>query len=272
MTFASLRRPLLALATLTFVFTLGACSKKDDPVAGLSQDEADELIQIAASMAAADSGGWMTEILATYDATPRFFSSGAAWRVAAGDTTFPRGHTNWSLNMTYYSPDLEPSEIFTDSTEYIEYLSLGSGRIPIVPFGPSSGFAHYGHASDTVFVDGVGSDTLTFKGHAAVDSAMIQVNSSSGSKFYYVDNVLDYDVTFLPGSLFPTEGFAEITAFVEVLNSFNRNDRDGYFDVAITITFDGTQTPIAAITLSADAVTTVYQYRLDLRSGALARI
>ncbi len=266
------RRVLLSLAALALILAAQACSKKPDPVSGLLPAEADQLMQLTASMAAADSGGWMAEILASWNATPTvagrspFFS-------ATGDSSFTRGSVNWSFNFTYFDTTEAPSEVFTDATEYLELLTTAVGRIPIAPFGGATGTGFYGHVSDTILVTGFADDTLySYRGIATTDSALVTVSASDGAHFYFVDNVVAYDANFLPGAAFPSSGEVEITAFVEVLNTFNHNDRSGYFDVTILISFDGTQTPTATITLSADAVTTVYRYRIDLRTGAMVRV
>jgi len=58
--------PFLLLAALT-IFVAGCGGKKGSDEVGLTQAEANDLVQSLASMAAADSGGWFVVIQSTVD-------------------------------------------------------------------------------------------------------------------------------------------------------------------------------------------------------------
>jgi hypothetical protein len=62
-----------------------------------------------------------------------------------------------------------------------------------------------------------------------------------------------------------------VDSFVDVLNSASRADLNKILDVIMTVTFDGTQTPIAAITANTDPGTAVFYYHLNLTTGQIVR-
>lgn len=267
--FASL--PLLAVLVL---FT-GACSKSKskEPPATLTQAEADDIVLMFTSMAATDSGGWLTAAQVTFDATPR--SAPNLARIGhpyalSGDTLFQRGHMNWSLDYTYYDADSMPPLQTWDSTVVsLGCVVQGNGRIPLA--GGAGAGNNYIHVSD-LSASGL-RDTITFGGFARVDSAFITINSTGGPRYYFLDNVIDYtyEMARTASSPFQFTGEATVDGFVDPLRSPVRTDRLARLDVVMVITFDGTQTPLATIAPNVPDPTVMYRYRVNLKTGAIVR-
>jgi hypothetical protein len=100
------------------------------------------------------------------------------------------------------------------------------------------------------------------------------ITSSGGNRYYVLDNVVTYDID-LPKRLAATphagHGEGRINCFGSVLANANPTSRTKLLDAVMVITFDGTDTPVATITADTSTPTTVYRYRINLKTGAVTR-
>lgn len=249
--------------------TLGACSKDKKPPTdtGLTQAQADDFAQILAALAMPDSGGWACEAFPAQ----RHLS----YAYATQDTSFTRQSVLWSLDYSYLTPTGIRNATLTDTTVRIECLSRGFGGRRIPDFLGTTGVATYGHISDTLHVEGIAptDSALIFTGFSTVDSGFVALSNTASTRFYLIDNVIEYDITVSknPLILYPISGEARVDAFIDVLRSTSRTDRSGLLDATMLITFDGTQTPLATMQANTDQATSVYRYRVDLRTGKIVR-
>ena len=260
------RRSALFLCLAALALTASACSKdKRKTDTGLTQQQADDLAQTLVAMAARDSGGWISESLPA--ATSPYG--------ATQDTTFGAHTMSWTLDYTFYDA-AGASHARLDSTiVHATCSSRGFGRIGLTPFLGSTGQGTYGHLGDTLSVDGLArSDTaLTFSGFSQVDSGLISVSAGASTRYYLLDDVVEYSLTMSknPLLLYPTSGDARVDAFVDVLGSSSRTNRIDQFDAVMIVTFDGSPTPLATIAENVASPPQIYRYRVNLSTGAVAR-
>lgn len=259
--------PLLALLTLF----LGGCGGSSDKPSGpeLPQQVADDVAASFAALAASDSGGWYSAVEVAFATTPRLtpqFVRAHGPSILSGDTTFVRGSMNWGLNYTYYDAADAPHATFDSTTVRVTAQCTGTGRIPLAG---GAGFSqHYVHV-DTLTMDNLPSQSIEFGGFSNVDTAFIQIGAAP--RLYFTDNLVEYSFILRRdiGSAFPDSGQAEIDGFVDVLDSPERADRSDRFDIAMVITFDGTQTPLAEVKLNIEQPKSIYRYRINLKTGAV---
>jgi hypothetical protein len=269
-------RSVAVVALMATVAVLAGCSKRDvvpeDPA--LTQTEADDLMQAISAEAATDSGGWLIEVTSTLKGTPLSVSStGAVMR----DTVVTVGNMTWNFSYTYFSTGGGSSGTWSPTAIRVEGITDGLGRIPLQVFAGATGSATpFHHNSDSFTLEGLAAtDTMyIFSELAVVDSALFTINAPSGKRYYLLDNVVNYDVNLpkrLAGNPYAGTGEARINSFAAVLQNTNPASRTKILDAIMVITFDGTQTPLATITANSDPATTVFRYRVNLKTGAVTR-
>jgi hypothetical protein len=284
------RRCTLFLVLAALVLAVGGCSKdKKTTEAGLTQAQADDLMQGLAAMAAIDRGGWMVSIESSLESHPRSNLSASPGpqprSVLARDTSFTVGTDPaimaWHFSYTYYDTTTPPAPIsaWDGSIRYYEAACRATGSLTVPDFLGSVGSGDYGHV-DTLLVDGfrdATSSTLSFNGSSAVDSAFITITSGNLARYYYFDNIVDLAVE-MPKNLtlpalpdYPLSGELRVDTFVDVLGSALRTDHRAYLDANMTIAFDGTETPRASITANTENATEVFHYTLNLKTGQITR-
>jgi hypothetical protein len=287
------RRCMLLIVLAALSLSLAGCgsSGKKKTEVGLTQAQADDLVQTLGSMAAIDNGGWLVAIQNTVIALPTDnritpapstasvpeFLSG----VLSSDSTFDRGPIaapmHWAVTYTFFDT-LSPSQPHTTwdgSIRFLDCATRAVGSLTLHDFQGSTGSGQYG-LSDTMAVDGYKdtTSTLHFEGQSAVDSALVTIVTGVTPRWYYFDNLVDFSVAVAKAgtSGYPKSGTVQVDAFVDVLRSATYADRSGtILDAILTITFDGTQTPLASITANTESPTEAFRYRVNLQTGEVVR-
>jgi hypothetical protein len=280
---ASARLLTLCACLLAFGALLG-CSKKNNTTqeAGLTQIEANDLMQTLMAEAATDSGGWMVEVSSTLLNVAPSIGVSTVGATTTRDTMFtsPNGSVAWTFHYTYYGAGGLPSDSASIGTTRAEASTEARGGFTLLPYAGQTGHGTYHRQTDDFSVDGIASpDTaLLFHNSAFVDSGLFVVTSATESRFYLLDNIVTYDLTLSKSKLsappvaadaFKAVGQVQINAFVSVLRTFAPGPSVKLLDTVMAITFDGTTTPLATITADTDPATTVYRYRVNLKTGAI---
>ena len=251
------------------------CSKKDvvedDP--GLTQTEADDLVQQVAAEAAVDSGGWFLEVTSTLAGTP--LSVSATSRVLR-DTIVTRHDMTWHFNYTYYNQVSHPDTAWGDTAVRVEAITDGRGTLGLATFAGTTGHGTFRHRSESFTMEGLTAvdSVFNFTCLAIVDSGLFTIQSPGGTRYYLLDNIVTYELDLpkrLADSPFSVVGEARVNVFASVLQTISPSSRLKLLDAVMVITFDGTDTPLATITADTDPATAVYRYRINLRTGAITR-
>ena len=274
----------LLAALAVIVLSCNSCGKKDDNKdSGIPQNDADAIAQMLAAMTGANNGGWFTEVQSTWDAhpwppAPAPLARGARTEHAGGllgrDTSFTRGSMSWNLVYTYFDDANTPSPVYNSTTTArIQMLSTALGTVPAPAFNGYSGTAHYGHVNDTLTVTDLGALRVDFLGFDKLDTAFVTLTGSAGTRYFYVDEntTLEYELLMRKGGTpYPDSGSCEIDAFITELNSPGRNDHKGSIGISMVVVFDGTQAPHMYLSENVPDPTKVFDYRLNLLTGAVA--
>jgi hypothetical protein len=192
---------------------------------------------------------------------------------------------SWRIQYAYYDSSGAAHDVWDTSAVRVEGLAFAKGSVAIPGFGGSTGQSGYGRDSASISVEGLSavSDTaITLSGFTRYDTTLTTLQGGS-NRYYFLDNVVSYGdpepVTVLrgPGApAFPVSGDARIDLFVSVLNGPQHRSFDDVkseFDAVMVITFERAQNqkPVATITANTESPTTVYRYRIDLKTGAIER-
>ena len=266
------------LAVLPFlavlVLSLASCGGDTPPdqAEGLDLDDATLAAQLFTAMAATDSGGWLTEVYGAFNGTPRYAAalarSGRA-SILSRDTSFTRGFMNWTQQFTYYDSSGAAFNAWDSTIVRVRAHNSASGRIPLPGGGGAS--QNYVHV-DTLDMDQLREDFIGIGGFTVVDSAFFTVGTTPD--YNLMDNVEDYALAIRknPASAYPDSGEAQIDGFIQELNTPVRTDRARRLDVVMTISFDGTQTPLATVTENVPEPQQTYRFRVNLRTGAVTHV
>lgn len=284
----------LCMAAMIAVFAAG-CGGKDGPtqpiIPELTQSEADDLVQQFAMMMASDHGGWMTDLLSTRDALPaggppvgpakslsrRLLlmpaSAGRGFETNR-DTSFAVGWMNYNINYLY-TDTLSQDSIgtYNPAVVSVDAISLASGAIMVPGFD-----AFFRHIGDPITVTGLEADTTTLHFSAinedSIFAAFLPVFRTSDTVYTATVSFLDYEIDMVrdpAGNPYPIAGEIIADIFSEILRTPNPNDLVNIIDGIITMTFDGTQTPLLDITNQIDNAAPPYRYRINLTTGAITR-
>jgi hypothetical protein len=287
-------RPLRRLAVLFLTAALaliaaGGCSNKRDPEPEqpLTQTEADDLVQAVGAMVATDLGGWLVEVQSTAQSIPvgsptTLEGSRGPFRIMR-DTTFVRGAMNWRIHLTYQNGpnDADTIPSWDPTVTVADGFAQGKGAIVSPAFGARVATIGYGRDSSSFLAQdlGITADTaIVFDGFCRYDTALVSIQDGAVARHYYLDSVVDYtnlEIRRQPGSPeFPVHGEVRIDIVSELLFTpvhLAGEDRQKIFDAVMVITFETAQpqTPVVTITAGTETPTTVFRYRLDLRTGAI---
>ena len=277
-------RSLTVIVLLAVLAALAGCSKKDktEEEPGLTQVEADDLVQVIAAEAATDSGGWLLEVTNTLGnrsiSGPGLAVSAMA-APATSDTTFPLGSVTWTFNYTYFNRMGQASDDWSPSAVTVDAITRATGWFTVPNFQGNTGRGTYERKTDLFSMEGLGDTVLTFTNLAVVDSGLFTIQTVNGPRYYLFDNVVGYDLrlpkrllTNSPDDPYKATGEAIIDAFVGVLRNASLASREKSLDARMVITFDGiSDTPLATITANTERATALYRYRINLKTGAIQR-
>jgi hypothetical protein len=191
------------------------------------------------------------------------------------DTSFTRGWMTYNINYTYTdTTGADSLDTYNPAVESVDVISFATGALMVPGFD-----AYLRHLGDPITITGLEleSTTLVFSGinDDSLFAAFTPVFRSSDTLYTSTVLFLDYELALVrdpAGTPYPIAGTVDADIFTEILSTPNPNDRIHITDGIITMTFDGTETPILNITNQFDDPTPQFRYRVNLRTGTIQRV
>jgi hypothetical protein len=287
--------PLLLLLLLPLATGCGDDGPGDIQVPPLTQTEADDVAQLAGIATGTDQGGWLTVLEATQGGMPfapqrfrgglgsirggnpdfRFASNPGPGFGALRDSIFDRANVHYVIHYLY--ADTAGTDSIADwnsDVREVQFSSTGSGTIQAG--ADSGGFHHTAQGNGFGLFESDAADTLDFIGSSndSLFNRFAQFSSPATIRYYNTNFFTDFDFGWNRANNppFPWTGTATISMLAERLNSLNPTDRtDDFVDAEITITFDGTQTPLIGVTNDPNNAAPQFRYRMNLKTGVVTR-
>lgn len=254
---------------------LAGCSSNNvtSPGSTTSQQDADDAAQQVGFMMSADGGASPSSMTASGGgAASRMQSAlGSANPLSspvatATDTTFTVGHITWTITRIWYDVGGNVQASYNPiTTVRVAATSRGSGSIET-----PSDTASYG-GTGTLDITGISTLQDTLRTNASRHDTLQCVFTPrfrTGRVYTYLEGAgtLANIVQAKPVSSnpWPVSGVATWTLKVDRLASNNRGSVTRHFNVAVVVTFNGTQSPDVVVTGG-------FRYKLNLQTGLVTR-